>query len=361
METLNKPIFVNARFLTQPITGVQRFAIEICKELQRIDRNILFVTPSNILHKEIAKLLNASIIGFNEGHVWEKIDLPIYLKSHGSPLLVNLCNTSPLFYVNQITTIHDMAVFECPNWFSKKFRILYKFSYPYIVKNSKKVITVSHFSKKEIIKYLSVNADQIEVIYNSINHFTEPFILDENTIKNNKYILCVGSVEPRKNLISVIKAFQKLTFLSYKLIIVGGKNKLFNSLNLGEIIDPANLDRIVFTGYLSDVELIQLYKNASIFLYPSLYEGFGIPPLEAMLYGCPTIVSNKASLPEVCGNASLYVDPLDIRDIASKLTTLIENKGGIREGLIQKGRIQSAKYSWEKSAQQLHAIIQRYL
>lgn len=348
-------IVINARFLTQPITGVQRFAVEICKELQKKNENIVFVCPSNILHKDIAQLLKVKVIGYNTGHLWEKIDLPVYLRLHGNPLLINLCNTSPLFYSNQIVTIHDMAVFENPSWFTKKFVLLYKFVYPLMVLNSKKVLTVSEFSRKEIQKYLNVKIDKIEVIYNSVDHCR--VFTGESQNKYGKYILCVGSVEPRKNLKNLIKAFDLASLPDdYNLVIVGGKNKLFNSLPLDD--SPKLLDKVIFTGYVSDEELSYLYQHAKVFVYPSLYEGFGIPPLEAMFYGCPTIISNTSSLPEVCGDASLYINPYHTQSIVTQIEHLLSNKD-TRDKLVADGYKQVLKYSWKESGMKLYKLVSK--
>lgn len=349
-------IYINARFLTQPVTGVQRFAIEMCKELVKNNLQIQLIAPNNIISKVLAKELGVKIIGSRTGHMWEKIDLPLYLLTQKSPLLINLCNTSPLFYKNQFVTIHDMAVFENPHWFSKKFSLFYKLMYPLMIFGSKKVLTVSNFSKQEILKYLNIDPSKVEVIYNSVDHFK----INEKEIKLNiygKYLLCVGSVEPRKNLLSVIKAFQVLNLSDYKLVIVGGKNKLFNVLQLSEIISNEFHDKIIFTGYVSDEELSTLYINAVVFIYPSLYEGFGIPPLEAMKHGCVTMVSNSSSLPEICGNASFYINPTNNEEIVEKLKFLVENEG-LKTTLINQGYSQVLKYSWRKSAQNLLSIIE---
>jgi glycosyltransferase involved in cell wall biosynthesis len=352
-------IIINARFLTQSITGVQRFAVEICRELRKLDSEILFVSPHNIVHSDLAEEFAVKIVGKRIGHYWEKIELPNYInRHHMDALLVNLCNSAPLFYRKQIVTLHDVAVYKNPSWFSKLFVILYKLMSPIIVKNAKRIITVSQFSKDEIVRFLRVDPDKIDVISNSVSHFhvsaptTPPLI-------NGKYILCVGSVEPRKNLIRLLKAFSLINTIEYKLVVVGGKNKLFNGLSLDTELNDDTLDNIIFTGYVSDDELINLYSNAIAFIYPSLYEGFGIPPLEAMKFGCPTIVSNISSLPEICDDASLYVDPFSVESIQEGLLQLILSSD-TRERLIEKGSQQVLKFSWQKSASLLYSIIKTY-
>ena len=171
-------ISVNARFLTQPITGVQRFAIEISLRLKKeLGEKIMFVSPKEIIQNEIAKELQVNTIGYTTCHLWEQIELPLYLKKKGSPLLLNFCNTAPLLYKNKISTIHDIAFEVYPETYSKAFLYVYRFLIPKICKNSKKIITVSDFSKQEIIKYYKTKTDKIQVIYNAVN---DGFIYNEN-------------------------------------------------------------------------------------------------------------------------------------------------------------------------------------
>lgn len=163
-------LIINSRFLTQQITGVQRFAIEISLRLKdMLKDNVLFVAPNNIVQFEIAKQLNVKIIGKHTGHLWEQWDLPKWLKHNGSPLLLNLCNLAPLRYKNKISTIHDIAFERYPQTFSKKFLVVYRFMIPRIIASSKYVITVSEFSKREIVDTYSVEEQNVKVVYNAVN------------------------------------------------------------------------------------------------------------------------------------------------------------------------------------------------
>ena len=336
-------IVVNARFLTQKTTGVQRFAIEISKHLKRILPQVIFVTPYDIIDTALANELNVTITGTNKGVVWEQIDLPRYLAKNGSPLLINLANVAPLFYSNQIVTIHDLAFKVNPAWFNKKFVWFYNFLIPRIAKKARKVFTVSNFSKQEIISHLQIEAQKIAVIYNSITDFPA----EEN--KGNKYgnyLLTVGSIDKRKNISSIFTAIDHLKDKSIKLLVAGDYNPIFNNKNNDSL---KNSSQITFLGRVNDAELRNLYQNAMLFIYPSLYEGFGIPPLEAMFYNCPTIVSDIGSLREVCADASLYIDPNSAEDIAKKIENLL-NDFALRNALIEKGKLNIKKYSWEKSA-----------
>lgn len=171
-------IIVNSRFLTQKITGVQRFAIEISLRLKAIMKDdIFFVAPHDIIQNEIANKLEVKVIGKHTGHLWEQWDLTKFLKKNGSPLLLNLCNMAPLMYTNKISTIHDIAFVRYPQTFSKKFLWFYKIMIPRIIKSSIKVITVSEFSKQEIVDEYNIDPNMVGVIYNAVNEIFRPKII----------------------------------------------------------------------------------------------------------------------------------------------------------------------------------------
>ncbi|WPV02348.1 glycosyltransferase family 1 protein [Mucilaginibacter sp. cycad4] len=339
-------IIVNARFLTQKLTGAQRFAIEIAKRLKTMMPGVVFVAPLNVIHHELATQLNVIIIGKHKGVAWEQIDLPLYLKKINKPLLINLCNVAPLFYNNQVITIHDVAFLVNPQWFSKNFVRFYKFLIPQISKKAKLIFTVSEFSKAEIIKYLHVDATKIKVIYNGVSGLLSPIPVKTDY---GEYVLTVGSIDKRKNIMNLAQAFGLIKHKGTKLIIVGDSNAIFN--NAGNENLKAHQD-IIFTGRVNDHELAGLYEEARLFVYPSLYEGFGIPPLEAMAHSCPTIVSDIDSLHEVCGDASIYVNPLNVTDIAKGIDLLFDD-AVLRDTLVINGKQNIKRFSWETSARQI--------
>ncbi len=347
-------IYVNARFLTQRITGVQRYAIEISRQLKMLSTDIKFVAPGNIIHDELAGELNVVAHGKMSGHLWEQLELPRFLKKRGYPLLINLGNTSPLHYKNKIVAIYDMSFMRNPQWFSKKFYLYYKFIVARAAREALKIITVSEFSKKEIHELLNIPADNIEVVYGAAPKESEDDI-GKDISQRGRYLLAVSSLDPRKNLENLIAAFISSGIKGVKLIIVGSGNTIFRHKKFREVIG-SNPD-IIFTGYVSDRDLIGLYKRAELFIYPSIYEGFGIPPLEAMACGCPVIVSTASSLPEVCGDAALYVDPYDIDDIKRAMSEILDNRE-LRQELILKGRTRAKLFSWNDSAIRLLKIIQ---
>jgi len=352
-------LVINARFLTQEITGVQRYAIEISLMLKKIYPDITFVTPKNIIHKELADELGSVVIGKNSGHLWEQIDLPFYLNSIGCPLLINLANTAPLFYSNKITQLHDIAYERFPQTFSWKFRFWYKMLIPKLLYSSKHILTDSVFSKNEIIDCYNVSELDISIIHCSISDFFRSSLGDNGRSDCvEKYILAVSSLNYQKNFSSLVSAFNQLDDENIKLYLVGATSGSFQ--DLGFFDEISKNERIIFKGRVSDIELRSLYSGALCFVYPSLYEGFGIPPLEAQGCGCPVIVSNVASLPEVCENSALYCDPYDVSNITKKMKLAV-NDEMLREELIRSGYINIERFSWENSARKILEIAKGYL
>jgi glycosyltransferase involved in cell wall biosynthesis len=305
-------IVINARFLTQQVTGVQRFAIEVSKVLHRLNADIVFVSPGGILNNDLANELGVVVTGKNRGTVWEQVDLRKYLIANKKPLLVNFCNTGILFYKKQVVTIHDMSYKVNPKWFSRRFYNWYNYLIPHIANNSLRIFTVSNSSKNDIVKYLRISPDNINVIYNSSNLNTNN---NFEATEKGKYLLSISSLDPRKNLNGIINAFNALNN-EIKLIIVGLKND-----NFGPALNNRLLNHnIIVKGYVSDAELSSLIANAEAFVYMSFYEGFGLPPVEAMNLGCPVIVSDIPAHREVCGNGVLYANPYDVEDIKRRLS-----------------------------------------
>ncbi|MEK1941819.1 MAG: glycosyltransferase family 1 protein [Pseudomonas sp.] len=346
-------IYINARFLTQSITGVQRYSLEISLQLKKLLPDVRFVTPHNIVQHEAAAALGAEVIGSRTGHAWEQIDLPLFLKKNGSPLLVNLANTAPLFYRNKISTLHDIAFERFPENFSWKFRKAYQLATPWTIRTSLKVITVSEFSKREICEIYKTPPSKVVVVYNAVSELFQA----QSKEAEEPYLLAVSSLNQQKNFHGLIGAFSLLKQNSHKLYIVGSLNKNFADPGLVKKIESDN--RIKLLGRVSDEQLIDLYSGAAAFIYPSFYEGFGIPPLEAQACGCPVIVANAASLPEVCGDSALYCDPRDINDIADKIEQLISTPA-LAQSLTEKGRANVARFSWQASANGVLQVIREF-
>ncbi|NDW18071.1 glycosyltransferase family 1 protein [Dysgonomonas sp. 216] len=350
---------INGRFLTQKPTGVHRYAFEICNKLHEMGVDFYVAIPKEINNKDYKFDFKTVTCGNLKTHLWEQISLPRYLKSVGSPLLISFSGCGPLNYKNQIITIHDVSHERYPEWFSKNYFRYYHFMLPRIARKAHAILTVSEFSKNEIIDTFGISGEKIHVVHSNVPFHNKPNKSDIINYKRpeniEKYILTVSSMDPRKNFIRLVQAFNKLEDKSVKLYIIGMKFKAFNTPDLQELVG----DNVVLPGYIDDNALQEMYRNALFSIYPSLYEGFGLPPLESMTYGCPVIASDIPALREVSGDAVLYADPYSIEDMADKMKIMIDSPQ-LRDSLIEKGLDQITLYSWDKSAKQVLELAQKY-
>ena len=346
-------VYINGRFLTQRVTGVQRFALEIIKRLERQSHiKFTILVPTN--YKETYSFQNIQIIkvGKLTGHKWEQLELPLFVKRG---LLINFCNTGPMFKRNQIVVIHDTAIYASPQGFSKVFCFWYKIMFNFFKIFSRKVLTISEFSKNELIRYLKIKPEKLGLISEGREHFDlikeDNKILSDFKLEKKKYILAVSSMNPNKNFKVLVQSMEYLVNEDFEVVIAGGTDlKVFNKIN----IENENIKQV---GYVTDEQLKSLYVNAGCFVFPSVYEGFGLPPLEAMSTGCAVLVSDAGPMREVSGNAAIYFNPHNAKELANKIKYLMKNKS-VREELQIKGLQQSKRFSWQLAANQLINCIQ---
>lgn len=356
---------LNGRFLTQPTTGVQRYAVELVKALDMLidcgvidsSRYSFCLLSSNDASYDLnLKHIPLKRVGHFKGHFWEQFELPLYTYDG---FLINLCNTAPILKHNQTATIHDASVFGFPQAYSFAFRNWYKLLFKMLGITAKKIITDSSFSKEELAKYCGIDKDKIDVVYLGKEHILaiqpDDSILHRHDLIRKRFVLAVSSMNPNKNFRSIVQAVELLGDMGFDIVIAGGTNpKIFSQ---SELSLPNNVKHV---GYVSDGELRALYGQASCFIYPSFYEGFGLPPLEAMACGCPVIVSQAASLPEVCGDAALYCNPHCPEDIAKKIALMMSDDD-LRAKFRQKGLERAELFTWEKCARETMKLIQEVL
>lgn len=267
----------------------------------------------------------------------------------------------PIFYDGKLyVTVHDVFHLAMPQYNNGIKKIYAKLLFTVLKYKAEKIFTVSEFSKKELVNYTGTKPEKIIVVPNGVEE--EWFLpLTSEKVRERPYILYVGNVKPHKNLMSLIEGFKIIKDkIEEDLVIVGKKEGFITGDPLISKAAEELMDRIVFTGYVSDELLRKYYKNASVLVFPSLYEGFGLPPLEAMAVNCPTIVSNKASIPEVCKDATLYIEPEDTRDIAEKLLLVLNNKQ-IKNDLIEKGKVHVKKFSWNNTSGEIIEVFNEVL
>lgn len=337
-------VYINGRFLTQPMTGINRFAYEICIELSKV-QDITIVTPLGEINPayDISGLKTIQY-GKLQSHLWEQCSLLRFLSKKENPILLCLSGVGPLIYRNKLTTIHDISFLTNKNWFSRSYYYLYRFLTPLQIRTSKYIITVSNFSKKEIINYFRVNPKKIRVVCNAINNSFKDYGLK----KEKNSVLTVCSLDPRKNIKAILSAIKLDKEGRFNFKIIGGGNKVFGSLGF----DSADFDETTFIGRVSDEELIRQYNKHEIFVSASFYEGFGIPPLEALACGCKLLLSDIPVYHEIFEDAAVYFNPNDSHDLLRGLEKLSN-----AERYSDPNKILS-KFSWVNSAMKVKEIIE---
>ncbi len=340
-------LFVNARFLTQDTTGVQRYAVEVSKRLKVLRPDTRFLTPQGVKHPELAAQLGAETVGRSSGHVWEQGELLAHTRSGA---LLSLCNTGPLAHPRQVVTLHDASPFAVPEAYSRAFRTVYRVLFTGFGRTARGILTDSAFSQRELTRRAGIPERKLKIVYLGREHFLEvcsdPGILERHALHDRPFLLAVGSSSPHKNFGALVRALEHLGETSFGVVIAGGSNPRVHA-TAGTL--PENVTHV---GFVSDGELRALYEHAAGFVHPAYYEGFGIPPLEAMTLGCPVLVSNAASLPEVCGDAALYFDPFNEHDIADKIQTFMQDRD-LQTRLRTLGAAQAERFSWDTAAREV--------
>jgi glycosyltransferase involved in cell wall biosynthesis len=352
--------YLNGRFLTQPRSGVQRYAFELISALDELavsdarvaalDLEVL--TPPGTQTGALWRNIAVRPVGRLGGHAWEQIDLARFARGG---TLVNLCGAGPLTHERSVLALHDAAIFAHPENFAWTYRRLHQFLRPRLARRAHRLITVSAFSRVELARYCGVPESRFTVIGDSAEH-----ILSEPPetgcparlgLEAGRYLLCVGNRTPNKNLPLAARAFAALGRSDLKLAIVGGDHA--SVFGEGEALAGAN---IVLTGRVSDGELRALYEQAALFVFPSRYEGFGVPPLEAMALGCAVVSSDAASMREVLGDAARYFTSDDANALTATLAAALDDIAAGHWSAAP-GKAQAARYSWAHNAAALAGLL----
>lgn len=363
-----KTIGLNGRFLVAQRTGVQRSAYQLFRTIIELGTQynfILFTGESEAYAPEwqrpnvrlvTSPLLQQTVV---KNYFWEQVELPKLAQAHKVDLLHSPANLAPISYSGRsIVNIHDLCFLVEPAWFSMSFRLIYRWLVPRIARNSSRVVTNSNYSKNDILNLLNISVDKIRLTYWAVDPIFYKF--NKPLHERADQIIFVGSLEPRKNLRGLLKGFslfKKLNPTSQtRLIVVGCENPLFASSGFRS--EHIGTD-VEFKGYISDRQLAELFGNSRALVYPSFYEGFGFPPLEAMAAGTPVVTSKTSSLPEVVGDAALLVNPHSETDIADKIALALNPS--FASEMVVRGNSQVKKFSWEQVGEHMLEIYSEVL
>jgi glycosyltransferase involved in cell wall biosynthesis len=346
-------------------TGIGTYTYQLVKALYSIDKRneYRFFWPGDEFQN-----LNPSkdevfqSIVLNKDKFWEEVHIPTRVEQEKIDIFhvpqngIGLPKTKRC---RQVATVHDLIPYIYPETSSSEYLIIFQNEMPRIMEQCDQIITVSEFSKREIQRYFNLPDEKIAIIYEAAEDIYQP--IEKNKAKNfvkqqyginSRYILYIGGLSHRKNIIGLILAFWNIRrdiAEDYKLVIVGKRNRSFK--NLIKLIETLKIeDRIIFTDFVPVPHLPYLYNAADLFVYPSMYEGFGLPPLEAMACGTPVIASNLTSIPEVTGDAAVLINPHDNNSLAESIEKTLSKPDQLIQMSIE-GLEQAKKFSWEKCAQ----------
>jgi glycosyltransferase involved in cell wall biosynthesis len=336
-------VVVNVRYLSRPLTGLQRYTLELLRRWRGL---VDLASPGGK-------------VGPYTGHLWEQVVLPVVARGR---LLFSPSNTGPVFFERQVVTIHDMVAFDLPEVLNPQVASWYRIVLSAVARRAYRIITVSSYSKKRILQLLEVPESKVVVIPNGVgNEFCPPSHLHSDELSlhlpSNRYLFALSRFHPVKNLVGLLRAWaiaSKKLDPDIWLVVAGnqGPRTAFGQCELKQI--PP---RVFFYGAPDDATLPVLYRKALGFVHVSLYEGFGIPVLEAMACGTPVLASNVTAVPEVAGDAALLVDPTDVRAIAEGIERIVQDEE-LRSSLREKGIRRASLYSWDETARRTWEVLQ---
>ncbi len=356
-------VFINGRFLSQALTGVQRYSAELVKAADELiaagdvpsallgARFTLLAPPDAITSLPLKRIVTRQV-GTRRGHTWDQIDLAWAARGG---MLLSLANSGPVLHRQHLVVLHDAQAYRHPEFFSRSYLLVHR-TLGRLFARTAQLATVSVFSRSELAWALGVAEESIAIIPNSAEHIRrivpDETILTRLGLTQGHFFLALGTMSRNKNFALAIEASRLLRRPDYPLVVVGGGNQhVFGG-------DGFQTSDGIMAGRLSDEEIAALYKHATAFIFPSIYEGFGVPLLEAMSFGCAVIASNARAVVETCGDAAAYFDPMDARALAQLMEQRIAGEPPISQLLVRQER-RLALYSWKRSARKLLDIIAR--
>ena len=355
-------VFINGRFLTQRPTGVQRFAMETVRAIDALldgppysgQVQATLLCPAGTSDPKLRNVAFSAGGQFKGGYAWEQLDLP-RLAAGGS--LLGLCNLGPVAKHRQVIVVHDATPRVMPGNFSRSFRLAYRVLIPILARVAARIVTISAFSRTEIARWYGIRASAVTLCAEGGEHIrhqpADLAILARNGLSNRRYFLAVGVGSANKNVETVIAAFAAAGLPDVSLVLTGKRSARVHptAAAASQAAEYSESDALCYVGHVSDGELRALYENALALVYPSRYEGFGLPPVEAMACGCPVVISDQPALLEVAGDsgAVLVTGTDDVAGLARQLKELAADET-LRSRLSQRGKAHAERFSWSRTA-----------
>jgi glycosyltransferase involved in cell wall biosynthesis len=352
-----RALIINGDFLRAPVTGVQRVAEELIRGVFAASdgtdpRAARFVpqlwVPGDLGQRAAALGVPYRVVRPLRGVPWQQVTLP--LRARGR-MVLSLCNVGPVCLREAVTMFHDAQVHSAPQSYGLAFRLWYRFHQPLTGRRHRRILTVSNHSRDDLVRCGLATAERIGVVHNGVDHVlrTPPdsSLLWKLSLQPHRYVLALANAQAHKNIGRLLEAFHSPELSELQLVLFGSADRAAFEGN-GLRIPP----RVRFAGRVSDAQLRALYEQALCVAFPSLTEGFGLPPLEAMFLGCPAVVSPRGALPEVCGAGALYADPDDTAAWVAAFSRLHRDTA-FRE-LQQRYSLAHARpFTWARAAREL--------
>lgn len=346
-------------------SGIGTYLRNLISQLPGISKNeyVLFGNSQKLARYGLPVVeANFSVYGLKEQMLFPKV-----LSKAKLDLLHCPHYAVPIGYSRKMAvTIHDLIHWLFPRYVRSRFGFIYaRFMLKHAANKATRIIAVSENTKSDIVKILSIPRDKIRVVYNGVEEKFRPSLEVGDRMKRayGKYVLYTGLIKPHKNIIGLINAFYRLkkdAGIEHRLILIGEEKQPYGK-QVRKMIENLCLQKeVLLLGNICSEELIGFYNGADVFVLPSFYEGFGLPPLEAMACGCPVVTSNNSSLPETVGDAGIMVDAHNIDSLAGAIHSLLSNES-LRQRMIKKGLERVRLFSWEKTARETLKVYEEVL
>ncbi len=370
-------IALNAHLLSLTETyrgaGINSYIYNLLTHLPRVDgdnRYTAFIGDGRFTGSDLTLKLSRLPTSRPVARIfWEQVVQPFALRKEGADLLHALAFVTPLLSpCPSVVTVYDLSFLLHPESFKRSKRFYLSLFTRLSARKARRVIAISQSTKRDVVRLLGVSPDKVDVIYCGIDEAFRPLAQDQVAAFRSErglpehFILFVGTIEPRKNVAGLIEAFANLQTceLANLKLVIGGATGWFYEDIFARVEELGLESEVVFPGYIPASELPLWYNAAELFVYPSLYEGFGLPPLEAMACGTPVVTANTSSLPEVVGEAGLTVDPLDVEGLAEAMRRALSDEV-LRQEMRERGLKRAKGFSWTKTARETVRVYRRVM